>query len=356
MPYVIGVILILAGIVWGCSTCKAKSINKDRQQVIEILSDVESVVRTRTIAYVDPTQTDEGVEEIYQLADRYAVNRQQVLGILSKEISEVVEKLSREGFKTVERNESKISKVMKEHDFQMSEWSSDNKVAEVGKAANADVILSFVPRFKPNSDGSSNVTVDAEFMDINTMQVINFKYDGSSFSNWDFNLLKLNTDVPDGMWYCDGLMKSSIKYNKNNAQYITPFAGANSLAKTRDGEVSKYLVKPMQRIHISDSSGYIVYEDGSEEEVTVKFTAEKDRNISVSEVSYEDVLDKKTSMYTSSGSGVSTMKIGNIIIRDENGKQLLKGPVYRRGSAMGVFVGTSAKDGTGTAYFLMFGK
>ena len=356
ISYFFGGVFVLCGIIWGCSECKAKSINSKKQSIIEILADTETVVRSRTIAYVDPTQDDDKVAEIYQQADRYEINRNQVLGIVSKNVSDITERLSKEGFKTVERSKSNLNKIMDEHEFQMSEWSSSKKVAEVGKGQNADLVLTFIPRIRLATDGEAYVTLDSQFLDINTMQVYNFKYDGTSFSNWDFNLLKENTDTILGSWFCDGVMRSSVKYSKSNALYITSFAGANPLVAVDEKTEKKYMKNRIQQMIIGEDDGVVIFDNTQEKDRIIKFTPEKDKTISLNNITYEDVLDKNVSVYDESGSGVSTLKIGSVTIRDENGSQILKGPVYRRGDNIGIFVGTSGKNNTGYAYFVMFSK
>lgn len=355
MQYIIIVILLLCGIIWGCNECKAKKTNNERQEISVMLSDVKSVSYTRTIAYTDPTQTEDGISEIYALADRYGTDREGLLGIISSDISAITEKLSKEGFKVVDRSGSKLNKIMEEHEFQMSEWSAEKKVAEVGKGANADLILTFVPRLT-SSDSSVYASVSAEFIDINTMQTFNFNYNGTSFSNWNFALLKVNADSPNGAWFCDGLKKSSIKYTSEKVKYITPFAGNYALNSTNKLEKKKYFNEEITRITISDDEGTIIYSNGKEVECYVTFNLEKDSNFSVDKVTGQNYLDDNVKVYANSDSGVSTMKIGTLTIRDEFGKQFLKGTVYRKGNEMGILVGTSAKDGSGIAYFVMFSK
>lgn len=350
------VLFVLCGIIWGCSECKARSTNNKRENISLMLSDVQTVSSARTIAYVDPTQTDDGVAEIFSLADRYSANRTQTLGIVANQVSKVVEKLGKEGFKVAERNKTKLGKIIEEHDFQMSEWSSEKKSAEVGLAENADLILTFVPRLKPSDNGSVYVSVTAEFLDINTMQTTNFNYDESGFSNWNFLILKSNEDSPNGLWYCDGVKKSTIKYTKNTMQFITPFAGNYALDDASRRESKKYSSDEIGKIYIYETEGNVVYSNGKEENVSVNFSLEKARTFATDKVTYEDYLDKNIENYSDDGTEVSTLRIGNIRIRGESGKQILNGKIYRRGNEMGILLGTSEKNGTGYAYFMMFSK
>lgn len=352
---IFGILLLLSGVIWGCSECKAKNTNNEREKISYMLSDVKSVSHTRTIAYTDPTQTEDGISEIYALADRYNIDRAGLLGIISSNISAITEKLSKEGFKVVDRSGSKLNKIMEEHEFQMSEWSAEKKVAEVGKGANADLILTFVPRLT-SADPSIYASVSAEFIDINTMQTFNFNYTGTSFSNWNFALLKVNADSPNGAWFCDGLKKSSIKYSPKEMKYITPFANNYALNSTNKLEKKKYFNEEITGITISDNEGTVTYSNGKEVECYVAFNLEKDSNFAVDKVTGQNYLDDNVTIYANSDSGVSTMKIGTLTIREELGKQLLKGTVYLKGNEMGILVGTSANNGSGIAYFVMFSK
>ncbi len=47
------------------------------------------------------------------------------------------------GIKFVTRNQ--LEKIMQEHQFQLSDWSSEEKTAEVGKALNASALVTFMP-------------------------------------------------------------------------------------------------------------------------------------------------------------------------------------------------------------------
>ncbi|MBR0032078.1 MAG: hypothetical protein IJP61_07310 [Treponema sp.] len=72
---------------------------------------------------------------------------------------------------------SKISQIEKEHKFQLGDWSSASKTAEMGHALNANVLL-FLDKFGFVDQGSGEYRFEAKFVDINTMQssVYNISY------------------------------------------------------------------------------------------------------------------------------------------------------------------------------------
>ena len=55
---------------------------------------------------------------------------------------------------------------MQEHQFQLSDWSSEEKTAEVGKALNANALVTFMP---------SNAVM--QITNINTFEKLEFKTD-----------------------------------------------------------------------------------------------------------------------------------------------------------------------------------
>ena len=72
---------------------------------------------------------------------------------------------------------SKILQIEKEHKFQLGDWSSASKTAEMGHALNANVLL-FLDKFGFVDQGSGEYRFEAKFVDINTMRssVYNISY------------------------------------------------------------------------------------------------------------------------------------------------------------------------------------
>ena len=68
-------------------------------------------------------------------------------------------------FKVVDR--SKVNEIKKQHEFQNSDWSNDEKVAKLGNALNANMVV--VGRIMPFQ---KKITVSFRILDINTMEIV----------------------------------------------------------------------------------------------------------------------------------------------------------------------------------------
>lgn len=119
--------------------------------------------------------------------------------------------LSIKKIKIADRNA--ISEVMKEHKFQESDLSSDEKTAELGKFLNANYILKLkIGKYE---------TVFT-FMNVNTLEKITFECYSSEFKNEDISKLYVkDSEIINGTWYFDCLQTGKIKNNKYKK--ITPF-------------------------------------------------------------------------------------------------------------------------------------
>jgi hypothetical protein len=93
-----------------------------------------------------------------------------------------------------------IDYIIEQHQFENSDWSSPDKVAEVGKALNADIVGIISYRFKTEHFFSSSADVSINFLDINTMRVVAvFTGDAST------------TNISDNSPFADRIKK--IKFN-----------------------------------------------------------------------------------------------------------------------------------------------
>ena len=68
-------------------------------------------------------------------------------------------------FKVVDR--SKIDEIKKEHEFQNSNWSSDEKAAKLGNALNANIVVT--GQLMPFKD---KIVVSFRMLDVNTMEIV----------------------------------------------------------------------------------------------------------------------------------------------------------------------------------------
>lgn len=91
---------------------------------------------------------------------------------IEKFFSEIEEQISEKNDVTlIDRN--RIDEVLKQHDFEMSLWSDDEKVAEVGKALNANMLIflessAFFPLANAYNGRDFLRSINVEFFNINT--------------------------------------------------------------------------------------------------------------------------------------------------------------------------------------------
>jgi hypothetical protein len=72
----------------------------------------------------------------------------------------------------VDRNH--MEEVMKEHMFQLSDWSSEEKSAEIGRALNANALITFIAK-ESQYGGYSSYSATAKIMNINTFETLEFE-------------------------------------------------------------------------------------------------------------------------------------------------------------------------------------
>ena len=68
-------------------------------------------------------------------------------------------------FKVVDR--SNVDKIREQHKFQNSEWSNDEKVAKLGEALNANIVVT--GQLMPFKD---KIVVSFRMVDVNTMEIV----------------------------------------------------------------------------------------------------------------------------------------------------------------------------------------
>lgn len=299
---------------------------------IEDLSIVEEKTATTQtlVANIEAVEPSDGFENSFY--DSKISSRVDAL------VSDIVASLSNHtNLRIVDR--TKINDIQMEHAFQNSEWSSEEKTAEIGMASNADIII--------NLTAFSENEINVEFTDINTMQAMNTVVSSSSVSNLSsFNLSKLiqeeNSNLfTAGTYYYTGITKSQQSYTVETEEFITPY-GKYSPVGVETSEVSQILSRKMQDI----------YSLNIDEDDLVLIETERGDLIYAS----ASLNLKEAEIFNANGRDYSTQAIGTIRIREDDGPKLIDGTLFFKEDRMAIHFASENADGTGFAYFINFEK
>jgi hypothetical protein len=102
--------------------------------------------------------------------------------IAAKETSELVEGLRQNRYVTRVVDYSQVERIMEQHRFEAGDWSNSDKVAEIGRALNANVIIIGTITLSGKTPGSLGplklmddlpiYSVGVQLLDVNTMEIL----------------------------------------------------------------------------------------------------------------------------------------------------------------------------------------
>ena len=162
---------LVAASFTGCSLFKkrhiAAIIRPTKEELTAERSKVEELVMKKYREWQEEGKEEEhdiNSPEVYM--GRHGFTTVQEVQQFYNEIEEVLS--SRKDLRLVDRG--RINDVLKEHEFAFSSFSDSNKVAEIGKALNADTLIYFESETPFPIDYPPNAiqNVRVEFFDVNT--------------------------------------------------------------------------------------------------------------------------------------------------------------------------------------------
>lgn len=299
-------------------------------------------------------------------------------------------KWNQPGIRFVER--SRMEEVMKEHHFQLSDWADENKTAQIGKALNADYVLTCTSSTLEYDYDSIDISeMNLNFFSINTLETVitpatdwEHFYENSVDHQRKKNVLlkNLSQGIGEGNTDAGGIpvspkmaglvsvKKSPVKYAGEYSSYVCPFV--------KEGEkVSDTVMEKLDALIFSEDRKKctVVMKDGSKETGRMKFKSQEPLELDVlvatkqvslpansrkelissSVVLREDIFDLFYSDYK--GGEVCKVyltdkKIGEISINTPSLE--LEGAVFRDGDQLVIDYKADKKDGTGYHYFAFF--
>ena len=177
-------------------------------------------------------------------------------------------KLGEYGVVFVDRSNMEL--VMKEHKFQLSDWSDEKKTAEVGRVLNAEGAVTFT--LTGISIGNNvNTNVAMEILNINTMQKTT-----TESSEDVVSLFTVSDKIPKRIKF-DDIMQSAVEYTRESLTYVTPFSRSPFAPKPAalNDAVSQAL-SGIEEIELDTESKscWIRFLDGEEESGSLKMTEE----------------------------------------------------------------------------------
>ena len=127
-------------------------------------------------------------------------------------------------FKVVDR--SKVNEIKKQHEFQNSDWSNDEKVAKLGNALNASLVV--VGKIQPFQ---KQMKAYFRILDINTMEIV------STAEGLFSDILDLFNKTPEVVKKLTGEIKSiSMSSNITTSKTETSSASTNVSALSSNGK------------------------------------------------------------------------------------------------------------------------
>ncbi len=189
--------------------------------------------------------------------------------------------------KVVDR--SKLEEVMKEHQFQLSDWSDENKTAQVGKILNAHYILTCKSGPVTSNEYGINIyDIYLDFLDINTMEKIQYSYGyysgyfiGEEFVEKILASSSLGVPLPDLEFAAT--KKSTVNFNRDRLkqEYLVDFTDCVCpFARTVKAASDKAMQDIASISFLPDGGCTIRMKQGEEENGRVKFRSKSKREVS----------------------------------------------------------------------------
>ena len=117
---------------------------------------------------------------------------------------------------------TKLNEVMKEYQFQLSDWADEKKTAQIGKALNADAIVNFKANYQHIDYDDVSICVQLEIFNITTFESVPIENHTSSDLENILKCFDTTATLPQTLLF-DGIKKSEIKYKKKLLSYVCPF-------------------------------------------------------------------------------------------------------------------------------------
>lgn len=314
-----------------------------------------------------------------------------------KEFTETLSMINQQkglGIRFLDR--SQMNAAMKEHHFQLSDWSDERKTAQIGKALNADYVLQVkaYPELRTgthfivsNNYWGSSCTLS--FLNINTFERIDVDdcsiFEPVAENDWSYEKKAAKRDVllnklaegtgkkarllPHAAGFVS-VQKSATKYEGEYLNYVSPFA-------KKCGKASDKAMKNLDSISFSDDGKRctVRMQDGSKENGRMKFKGQDPLDLKVlvdiDKVSLPSNAIKKEEAYSvvrwddifyefyEKGTGgevwevhLTDKKIGEISINTPSLE--LEGAVFRDGDQLVIDYKADKEDGSGHHYFAFF--
>lgn len=276
------------------------------------------------------------------------------------------------GLRLVDR--SQIDEAMKEHQFQLSDWTDENKTAQVGKFLNADYVLTCraSPELKAGyRDIWSECTLT--FLNVNTLETIllstadvqHFDYSTGERERRAF-LSKLSsglgegaaaslTSLPQTIEFVS-VKKSAVKYKSKYLDFVCPFI--KGAKKSSDKEMKKI---SSISFNADGKSCTVRMKDGEEENGKLWFKSQSPLDFTATisskkaKVFSDDYLTENADAFFSGEAydiHLTDKKIGEISINSPSLE--LEGAVFRDGDQLVIDYKADKEDGTGHHYFAFF--
>lgn len=273
---------------------------------------------------------------------------------------------------------SRFEAVKKEHQFQLSDWSDDRKSALIGKALNADTIISFELLGCDAFDASYNhltLEFSVHFLNINTLESVCINKTitesgyGSEFDYQDNKKIRLFLGIgvnklPVSVVF-DGIKKSSVSYTAAQLDYVCPFIMPKNTKKIEPDDALSKQLSLIERMEFypEDKSCSIYYADGSLETASLKVEYDGAEPVLVPHLPEELLLGvvlgglefgysynvkdgRMQEAYHTSG------KIGTLRIRSASLN--LSGDMFLNGYQFVIDYMAENDDGTGNQYYACF--
>lgn len=323
-------LFVIAFIAVGIQTIADSSKEKKLEKYLAYDNSKESSNFSDIVIVISPVEQDKNIaSKVKNAATLSGKTEQSIYGQIDNAIAKISAEMTKKGITVVDRQQT--DKILEEMRWQLSDWASEENMATIGKALNANYILIVDPVFY---DKGSFSYLNGTFLNVETM--VKKIYSSYYYSDWDFSLLSSMTGI-EGKWYYDGLMVSSVSYKSDTMKWVTPFSNGYKLAKADKKINEAYLINDLSYILIDSDNSEAYYAN----------------QLDSCSVSFSKIEADRTKV---NGSYVSTLKAGTITIRNtRTGKQIVQGDVFVKDNILYVLAGFT-KDNSGKAIFHMFSR
>ncbi|MBP5601091.1 MAG: hypothetical protein J6X78_00030 [Treponema sp.] len=214
----------------------------------------------------------------------------EIEGKYLEEITKFKKSLNEKNIVFVDR--SQLEGVMKEHAFQLNDWSDENKTTELGHVLNAHGFITFVLHGIKINNNKADVDVVAEILDINTMQKNTITYSGDALKMFESVLTDVS-QIPRIIKF-DDIRQSAVEYTRDTLKYVTPFSRSSFAPKPAapDDKISQTIAN-IDEIELDVESGscYVRFLDGEEESGSLKMTVNDPRVVAPESAGANHKLD-----------------------------------------------------------------